>query len=57
MMAAAAPYLARAGARGDDDMKAFRSTPAQIVAASAATVALLYFFRDVLAPFLLGRCL
>ncbi len=35
-------------------MTAFRSTPAQIVTASAATVALLYFFRDVLAPFFLA---
>ncbi len=35
-------------------MKGFSSTPAQIVTAFAATVALLYFFRGVLAPFFLA---
>lgn len=32
-------------------MKTLRSTPAQIVTAAAATIALLYFFRGILAPF------
>jgi AI-2 transport protein TqsA len=35
-------------------MKALRSTPAEIVTAAAATVALLYFFRGILAPFFLA---
>src|SRR5271156_1973708 len=43
--------LYRHGAVGDDDMKTLRSTPAQIVTAAAATIALLYFFRGILAPF------
>jgi predicted PurR-regulated permease PerM len=45
---------ARGDVVGDDRMKGFSSTPAQIVTAFAATVALLYFFRGVLAPFFLA---
>jgi AI-2 transport protein TqsA len=46
--------LARGDDVGDDSMKTSSSTPAQIVTAFAATVALLYYFRGVLAPFFLA---
>ena len=35
-------------------MKTLRSTPAQVVTAAAATIALLYFFCGILAPFFLA---